>query len=105
MEISHNYVLDINNIMRFCFDYDDKPNDSELTEVYVYDEMNKNLTLTSKQVREVKSGDVSSKQTMKYDLVKTLIANLTEIDKDNPTLGDLIILNTMITEGLLKKID
>ena len=68
-------------------------------------EMNKNLTLTSKQVREVKSGDVSSKQTMKYDLVKTLIANLTEIDKDNPTLGDLIILNTMITEGLLKKID
>ncbi len=105
MEISDNYVLDINNIMRFCFDYDDKPNDSELTEIYVYDEMNKNLTLTSKQVREVKSGDVSSKQTMKYDLIKTLIANLTEIDKDNPTLGDLIILNTMITEGLLKKID
>lgn len=104
MKIEGNYILDLDNIIKFCFDNDDKTNDSEITEVYVTDENSKNLTLTSKQLREVKSGDVSSKQTVKYDLIKTFISDLMDMD-DILTFGDSIIINTMLSEGLLKQVN
>lgn len=105
MKIEGNYILDLDNIIKFCFDNDDKTSDSEITEVYVTDENSKNLTLTSKQLREVKSGDVSSKQTVKYDLIKTFISNLMDIDSNMVTFGDSVIINTMLNEGLLKQVN
>lgn len=105
MKIEGNYILDLDNIIKFCFDSNDKTSDSEITEVYVTDENSKNLTLTSKQLREVKSGDVSSKHTVKYDLVKTFIADLMDIDEHAMTFGDSVIVNTMLNAGLLKQIN
>lgn len=105
MKIEGNYILDLENIIKFCFDYDDKTSDSEITEVYVTDETTKNLNLTSKQIREVKSGDVSSRQTVKYDLIKTFISDLMDMDESNLTFGDSVIVNTMLSEGLLKQVN
>lgn len=105
MKIEGNYILDLENIIKFCFDNDDKTSDSEITEVYVTDENSKNLTLTSKQLREVKSGDVSSRQTVKYDLIKTFISDLMDMDDSNLTFGDSVIVNTMLSEGLLKQVN
>lgn len=105
MKINGNYILDIDNIIKFCFENDVKTGDSEITEVYMMDDENKGLTLSSKQLREVKSGDATNKQTMKYDLIKTFLADLIEVDSENVTFGDAIIINTMLNEGLLKEIN
>lgn len=105
MVINGNYILDIDNIIKFCFESDDKVGDSEITEVYMVDDDEKKLSLSSKQLREVKTGDVTTKQTMKYDLIKTFIADLVDIDSNDVTFGDAVIVNTMINEGLLKEIN
>lgn len=105
MALGEKYVLDIDAIVKFCFDNDGKTTDSEITEVYVADEESKNLSLASKQLREVKNGDVTSMQTMKYDLVKLLIVDLMEMDEDELSLGDTVIMNTMMNEGFLKPIE
>ena len=42
---------------------------------------------------------------MKYDLIKTFIADLVDIDSNDVTFGDAVIVNTMINEGLLKEIN
>lgn len=105
MDIDKKYVIDIDNIIRFCFEDDEKQSDSEITEVYVSDDENQSLKLASKQLREVKSGDASSKQTLKYDLIKTFIGDLISVDDTDLSLGDTILINTMLNEGFLKEIN
>lgn len=97
-----NYFLDLNNIINFCFDSDEKQKDSEITETYSIDEATRNFNLVSKSLREVKNGDASTKQTVKYDMVKMLIGYLADIENSsNLTLGDSIILNTLFNNGFL----
>ena len=105
MKIQGNYMLDIENIIKYVFDTDSVNSDSEITDLCVMDDENKNLMLSTKQVREVKSSDDSNKQTIKYDLVKMLIMGLMEMDADNATFGDVMLMNTMLNEGLMKEID
>lgn len=105
MKIKGNYMLDIENIIKYVFDSDEVNGDSEITDLYVMDDESKNLILSTKQVREVKSSDDANKQTIKYDLIKMLIMGLMEVDSENATFGDVMLMNTMLNEGLIKEID
>jgi hypothetical protein len=97
MIIDSNYSLDLDAIMEWCFDTEER-GQSEITNDYAYDAETKGLTLVTKNVHEVKGGGENSRQTMKYDFVKTLIALLADSEEEGLTFGESIIAN-----GLLKK--
>ena len=69
------------------------------------DDDTQNLTLSTKQIREVKTSDDSNRQTIKYDLIKIFIMGLMDMDEENATFGDVMLMNTMLSEGLIKQID
>lgn len=102
------YVFDINKIMEFCFDLvDERTNDSEITESYVVNEENNKLEVVSKQVREIKGSDNTSKNTIRYDMIKMFIDVLVNADNGEQrplTFGEAIIINTMINENLIREI-
>ena len=98
------YVLNLENIMDFVFDEGERNGDSEITELYVMDEDTKNLSLSTKQMREIKSGDMSNYQTIRYDMVKMLLDRLFDIENEELTLGETIVVNTMLTQGLITEI-
>lgn len=100
-----NYVLDLERIFQFVFDSDnDKNVDSELTELYVMDDETNNLSLSSKQVREIKSNEINNKQTIRYDMVKFLLTSLISMSEEEVTFGETIMLNTMFREGIIKEV-
>ena len=101
------YILDIENLTKFIFDSDVKRDmDSEITEVYVVDEETNEMVLTSKQFREFKGGDNTSKSTIRYDMVKMFIDMISDIDMDGAnSFGESLIFNTMINEGLIKEVE
>lgn len=99
------YVLNMENIMDFVFaDEQTNHNDSEITELYVMDEDTKNMSLSTKQMRELKSDDMTSSQTIRYDMIKMLLDRLLSIENEELTLGETIIVNTMVVEGLITEI-
>lgn len=105
MKIENGLALDLEAVFKFCFESNDKNSNSEITELYANDDDAKGLVLMSKQLREVKDNDATSKENIRYDLVKTLISYLFDIDEDEMTLGDSVILNTLMSEGMLKEIE
>ncbi len=98
------YILNLENVINFIFDGEERNSDSEITEMYVMDEGSKNLSLSSKQMREVKSGDVSNYQTIRYDIMKMLMDRLFDIENEELTFGETVVVNTMLTEGLITEI-
>lgn len=105
MKIKGSYVFDVENIIKYIFDNDTVNGDSEITDLYIMDDESQNLTLSTKQVREVKSSDDSNRQTIKYDLIKMFIMGLMEVDEENASFGDVMLMNTMLNEGLIRQID
>ena len=101
------YVLDMDNIMKFIFESDtQRDTDSEITEVYMTDEDTNELTLATKQLRELKGGDNTSKATMRYDMMKMSIDMISEIELDGTsTFGESLIFNTMLNEGMIKEVE
>lgn len=98
------YVLDLENIINFIFSNNDSVStDSEFVDVYSADEAN-NLILNQRQIREVKNGDATSKNTIRYDLVKMFIEYLMDADFNEPSFGETVVLNTMLNEELIKKV-
>lgn len=96
------YTFDLDAIMNFVFFEEDKrTNDSEITETYINNDQNE-LTLVNKQLREVKGSDNSTKQNIKYDLLKNFIEILRTAEHNAMTLGESITFNTMFTYGLIK---
>ena len=103
-EETHAFVLNLDAIVNFIFnDENEKSGDSEITELYVMDEDKKNMSLSSKQLREVKSGEMTSRQTMRYDMVRMFLDKIMEIDEEL-TFGQTVILNTMVAENLITEI-
>ncbi len=100
-----NFVLDLERIFQFVFESDnDKNVDSELTELYVMDDETNQLSLSSKQIREMKSGEINNKQTIRYDMVKFLLTSLLSMSEEEVTVGETIMLNTMFREGIIKEV-
>ena len=100
------YILNIENIMDFIFDSDKRDSDSEITEVYVSDDDTKELMLSTKQLREVKGGDNSPKFTIRYDMLKTFLDLISDMDVNGAaSFGENLIYNTMINEGFITEIN
>lgn len=101
------YMLDLENVMKFIFESDAKRDmDSEITEVYMADEETNELSLTTKQFRELKGGDNTSKFTIRYDMMKMFIDILSELEMDGTSsFVESLVFNTMINEGLIKEIE
>ena len=101
---NENYVFDFENIINFIFTQNEQTTDSEFVDVYSSDESN-NLVLNQRQIREVKNSDTTSKSTIRYDLVKMFIEYLMDADFNEPSFGEAMVLNTMLNEELIKKVN
>lgn len=96
-----NYILNIEKIFEFVFSDDERIKDSEIVETYIEDETTNNLVLANKQLRELKGGDNSSKQTLRYDMIKMYIDILSEYEAGHPTLIENMIFDTMIANEFI----
>ena len=100
------FIFDINKITEFVFgNENERTNDVEITETYVYDEDQNKMIPNSKEVKEVKVNDYTGQNTIRYDLIKTFIDILDGIeDSKVMTLGESITFNTMQAYELIKDV-
>ena len=91
------FIFDVNKITDFVFgNPNERTNDVEITETYVYDKDQKKMIPNSKEVKEVKVNDYTGQNTIRYDLIKTFIDILDGVeDSKVMTLGESITFNTM----------
>jgi hypothetical protein len=80
---------------------------SEITEIYVTDEESNEVTLDSKQYREVKENDKSSQDTIRYDLFKNMVSWMImgQDEGDKLSFTGQMIFNGMLENKLIKKIE
>lgn len=99
------YILNLNGIIDFVFDGDDKKeNNSEITDFYVMNDNTNTMTLSTRQIQEKKGDVVGQRENMRYDLVTRLLDHLMNIDEEELGLGDSIVINTLLTEELIIEI-
>lgn len=100
------FIFDVNKITDFVFgNPNERTNDVEITETYVYDKDQKKMIPNSKEVKEVKVNDYTGQNTIRYDLIKTFIDILDGVeDSKVMTLGESITFNTMQAYELIKDI-
>ena len=107
IKLNQNLAYDLSAIVNFIFDEGGRDNSVEITETQVADDGGKLVTET-KVTHELKSTD-SNKYTIKYDMIKMFmdVMNNVEIDQDMMPLsfGETMILNTMLSEGLVKQVN
>lgn len=104
--IGDTLIFDVNNIANFVFgNPNDRTNEVEITESYVYDKENDKMIPSTKEVKEVKVNDYTGQNTIRYDLVKTFIEILDTVEDEKlMSLGQKITLNTMQAYELIKDI-
>ena len=97
--------FDINKICDFVFgNQNERTNDVEITEHYVYDSDTKKMVPNTKDVKEVKVNDYTGQNTIKYDMFKTFLDILDSIEDENVlTLGQGLTINTMEAYGLIRE--
>lgn len=105
--------VDIDKFTRLCLTSDnEKSKDTEITEGYEKDE-NGSMMQVSKIIREVNSQGNMQNDTIRYDLVKTLLSVI--LDKKMMTFGSLedelkydfsfnIAFNTLLKAGIIYEI-
>ena len=101
------YIFDINKITEFVFgNPNDKTNEVEITEHFVYDKDSKTMLPNSREVKEVKVNDYTGQNTIRYDMVKMFIDILDSIEDEKiMSLGQHITLNTMKAYELIKDVN
>jgi hypothetical protein len=101
-----NLIFDINKISEFVFGDPNKRNSEvEITETFVYDDEKEKMVPNLREVKEVKVGDFTSQNTIKYDMIKMFIDILDSIeDPKIMTLGQSITLNTLESYEFIKEI-
>jgi len=100
------FIFDINKITDFVFgNPNERTNDVEITENYVFDKNLDKMIPNTKEVKEVKVNDYTGQNTIRYDLVKTFIDILDSVEDPNiMSLGQNITYNTMQAYELIKDI-
>ena len=100
------FIFDINKITDFVFgNPNERTNDVEITENYVFDKDLDKMIPNTKEVKEVKVNDYTGQNTIRYDLVKTFIDILDAVEDPNiMSLGQSITYNTMQAYELIKDI-
>ena len=101
------YIFDLDNITNFVFgNPNDKTNEVEITEHYLYDKDTKTMLPDTREVKEVKVNDYTGQNTIRYDMLKMFIDILDSIeDPKVMTMGQNITLNTMKAYELIKDIN
>ena len=101
------YIFDLDNITDFVFgDPNDKTNEVEITEHYVYDKDSKTMLPNTREVKEVKVNDYTGQNTIRYDMLKMFIDILDSIeDPKVMTMGQNITLNTMKAYELIRDVN
>lgn len=99
-------IFDINKITDFVFgNPNDRTNEVEITESFVFDKKLDKMIPNTKEVKEVKVNDYTGQNTIRYDMVKTFIDILDAVEDTNAmTLGQKITYNTMQAYELIKDI-
>lgn len=99
-------IFDINKITDFVFgNPNDRTNEVEITESFVFDKKLDKMIPNAKEVKEVKVNDYTGQNTIRYDMVKTFIDILDAVEDTNAmTLGQKITYNTMQAYELIKDI-
>lgn len=103
MEFNTDLVFDIDKIASFVFaNPNDRTSEVEITESYSYDKEGKKMIPSTRQVKEVKLNDYTSQNTLRYDIIKSLMERLDMIeDSEAMSLGESIALNTMEHNGFI----
>lgn len=101
------YIFDLENITSFVFgNPNEKTNEVEITEHYVYDKDSNAMIPNTKDVKEVKVNDYTGQNTIRYDLVRMFVDILDSIEDPKVlTLGQDITLNTLKAYELIKDIN
>jgi hypothetical protein len=101
------YIFDLNNITSFIFgNPNEKTNEVEITENFVYDKDAKSMIPNSREVKEVKVNDYTGQNTIRYDMIRMFIDILDSIEDPNVlTMGQNITLNTLKAYELIKDIN
>lgn len=106
MQIKGDYILDLEKITEFIFEPSNEiASDSEITELYMVNDMENELELNSKQLREVKSNNDSNRYGVRYDLIKGMIDVMLMIDPEDVTFGEAVVMNTLLTNEMIKEIE
>ena len=75
------YIYDINKIIDFVIgDPNDRTRDSEIIETYKPSENGNDIVLDKKVVKEVKISDNSANFGVRYDLIKSFIEIINEVE-------------------------
>ena len=103
MEFNKDLVFDINSITDFVFgNPNDRTSEVEIIESYDYDKDEKKMIPSTRQVKEVKVNDYTGQNSLRYDIIKSLMDKLDTVeDLDSMTLGVTIALNTMEHNGFI----
>ena len=103
MEFNKDLVFDINSITDFVFgNPNDRTSEVEIIESYDYDKDEKKMIPSARQVKEVKVNDYTGQNSLRYDIIKSLMDKLDTVeDLDTMTLGETIALNTMEHNGFI----
>ena len=103
---SDTLIFDINNIANFVFgNPNDRTNEVEITESFVYDDESEKMIPSTREVKEVKVNDYTGQNSIRYDLIKSFIEILDEVEDEKiMSLGQKITLNTMEAYELIKDI-
>lgn len=108
MEEKEGFVFDLNAMMNFVFEpnISSRSINSEIIETYEQNDTTLEMEMTNKVMREVKDDDFSNENTIRYDLLKLFITTLLTVDGDenNLSLGESVIINTLVNEKIIKKI-
>ena len=98
------YIFDLNNITNFVFgNPNDKTNEVEITEHYIYDKDAKTMLPNTREVKEVKVNDYTGQNTIRYDMIKMFIDIIDSVEDLNAiTLGQSLTINTLESYGLIK---
>jgi hypothetical protein len=101
------YIFDLNNITSFIFgNPNEKTNEVEITENFVYDKNEKSMIPNTREVKEVKVNDYTGQNTIRYDMIRMFIDILDSIsDPKVLTMGQDITLNTLKAYELIKDIN
>lgn len=103
----NNLIFDINKITDFIFGGSRAKNsDIEITETSVYDEEQGKYVPNLKEVKEVKSNDSVTHNSVRYDMMRMFIDILVGVENmDNPSIGEVLTLNTMHAYGLITDVN
>ena len=112
------YRLNIENIVEFCAGSENKISQHDITELYTQD--GKGMGLVQKQINtsNIRNGQLKTVDTYRYDIVKGLLQVLFQIgfepgngmmtkntNEENISIGERIVLNTLISYKFLEEIE